>query len=179
MRTEWMALAAVLAAACTVNTQPRPAGPTYAVVGAGAAPEEEPIAAEPGEPTEPGGGAVVIGAPAPAAAAGLSPGYPVRCSGNQEEVLTGVYIHSDGVAIQASGNCDVAIVGSLIQSEGVAIMLSGNAEVHIQNSRIEGRGGAVVMSGNSEMTTASSTMRGGIRRSGMAQYADLGGTVWE
>ncbi|MEM7049862.1 MAG: hypothetical protein AAF604_09385 [Acidobacteriota bacterium] len=104
---------------------------------------------------------------------------PVRCTSNNDLVIRGKAIITDGDAVELLGNCDVQIIDSYLVARGVAVRVRSNADVTIVDSFVQGDRGAVRIEGNGDVAYSGSTLRGGLQVPGIGDLLDRGGNTVE
>lgn len=99
------------------------------------------------------------------------------CEAGQSLRIDNQTIRTNGPAVDARGGCQVIITNSTIRSSGVGILASGGSSVTIESSVVDGMAGAVDVSDGATVSASTSTLRGGIRKSGAGSFVDRGGNM--
>jgi len=109
---------------------------------------------------------------------GLTPSGPLRCQGNDEFRVVGLYITGDGPGVLAQENCDLWIENSVIDVRGVALRVDGNGDVILSGSKLYGTDAAFVINGNGDLRTSGSTFEGRREIVGNGELHDDGGNIF-
>ncbi len=97
---------------------------------------------------------------------GLRRAEPITCASNNDLVVRGRFIETEGNGIVVEGNCEIVVADSHIVAGGVAVLVQGNGEAMLSNSYVEGRQAALVAAGNGEIRYNDTTLRGATRTGG-------------